>query len=202
MMNELNLIKNKRALVIVAHPDDETIWMGGTIRKQADVRWTIFSLCRSNDIDREPKFRRVCALYNAECIITNLDDEGNLELNEAKEEAKRLILENVNANDYDYIFTHGSNGEYGHYIHIAIHEAVSELIKTGKLKPDAVFYFNYFKKNKHSLQVPNSENFYVDLTASELLDKKRVVAEIHGYAIDGIDVGYCTNPEVFLKLKI
>ena len=39
----------KEALVIVAHPDDETIWMGGTILKNKNWKWTILSLCRASD---------------------------------------------------------------------------------------------------------------------------------------------------------
>ena len=41
----------KKANVIVAHPDDETIWMGGKIIHEKDFQWTILSLCRKDDLD-------------------------------------------------------------------------------------------------------------------------------------------------------
>ena len=65
---------NKTALCIVAHPDDETIWMGGTIMKN-NYNWTIICLCRKNDLDRSPKFKKVCDYYKAKSIISDLDDE-------------------------------------------------------------------------------------------------------------------------------
>lgn len=201
-MNELSLIANKRALIVVAHPDDETIWMGGTIRRHREILWTIFSLCRASDADREPKFRRVCAHYGAECLIADLDDTDEPDNGAAKEEAKKLIKKDISADGYDYIFTHGLNGEYGHPRHIAVHEAVCELIIAKQLKPEAVFYFNYIKKNNGKILAPARDSMTMELTPTELLEKKQIVSEMYGYPFDGIDVGYCTNPEAFKILRI
>jgi len=44
--------------VIVAHPDDETLWAGGTILMHPEVRWTIVALCRKSDRDRAGRFAR------------------------------------------------------------------------------------------------------------------------------------------------
>ena len=54
-MKDFRFANGKKALIIVAHPDDETIWMGGTILKYTELEWTIYSLCRASDKDREPK---------------------------------------------------------------------------------------------------------------------------------------------------
>ena len=68
--------KKKEALCIVAHPDDETIWVGGTILKNKDFNWTILSLCRKNDLGRAPKFRKVCKFYKAKSIGIHLRCES------------------------------------------------------------------------------------------------------------------------------
>src|SRR3989344_779346 len=150
------------ALCIVAHPDDETIWMGGMILKHRDWKWTIFSLCRKDDLDRAPKFKEVCRRYGAREIISNLDDEDLDELTE--EEIKEKIREELERFDYDYIFTHGVNGEYGHIRHKEIHRAVKEMIQSRELKCEIVYYFSYKKGIKGSphdfnlmLPEPNEE---------------------------------------------
>ena len=61
--------EKKDALCVVAHPDDETIWMGGTILRNKNFNWTILSLCRKNDLERAEKFKKVCKFYNAKPII-------------------------------------------------------------------------------------------------------------------------------------
>ncbi len=197
-MSEMKLEDNKKVLVVIAHPDDETIWMGGTIARNKKIDWTIFSLCRASDRDRAPKFKRVCEYCGAKSIIADLDDNGKLNLEEAKQEAKKIILKKIGFNKFDYIFTHGANGEYGHERHIAVHLAINELIKEKKIKPKTVFYFNYVKNKKNYLE-SDSNSIINKLSEKELLEKKRIVAEMYGYPFDGIDVGYCTNLEAFKK---
>src|ERR1039458_2480503 len=55
-----------RAAVVVAHPDDETLWCGGYILNHPEFHWRIVTLCRASDPDRAPKFRRVLQRLGAE----------------------------------------------------------------------------------------------------------------------------------------
>ena len=51
------------AALVVAHPDDETLWAGGTVLMHPDWQWTVVSLCRGGDRDRAPRFlQAVCKL--------------------------------------------------------------------------------------------------------------------------------------------
>ena len=203
-MNDVRFVGGKKALIVVAHPDDETIWMGGTILNNQNLDWTIYSLCRASDTDRAPKFRKVCAMYGAKSIISDLDDEDVLSVGECTKEAEILIKENIASEKIDYLFTHGINGEYGHDRHICVHQAVNNLIKDKIIKPEAVFYFSY-KRNKEDksplILTGNNSDLILNLDKEIFVEKKRIVSEMYGYPYGGVDVEYCTSPEAFTQLK-
>src|SRR3989344_1352789 len=86
--------EKKEALCIVAHPDDETIWMGGTILKNKDFNWTIISLCRKDDPDRAPKFKKACEFYKANSLIFTHGENGeygHLRHKEIHKAVKKMI---------------------------------------------------------------------------------------------------------------
>ncbi|MCK4553894.1 PIG-L family deacetylase [Candidatus Parcubacteria bacterium] len=195
------LMRGERALIIVAHPDDETIWMNGFILKHPQIDWTIFSLCRASDPDRAPKFKRVCKHYGAKAIITDLEDDDKLSLKQTLLIIKKLITKNVSNKKFNYIFTHGSNGEYGHPRHLGVHQAVKQLIKEKNLQPQAIFYFNYKKtgqKEFSPLTARKNSDLILKLTKAEFAKKKKIMTDIYGFDANGIDANYCTNPEAFI----
>lgn len=203
---QLKFERGKRALIIVAHPDDETIWMGGFILKHPGLQWTIFSLCRASDQDRAPKFRRICKLYSAKAIITDLEDNEKLTIDQTIPIIKKLITTKIGNKKFNFLFTHGTNGEYDHPRHIGVQRAVKALIKEGKLNVNTVLFFNYKRAKpgkRPSMEAKKDSDFFLRLSKEIFLKKKHLHSEIHGYAWGGIDVGYCTNPEAFkVKEKI
>jgi len=195
MTKRKKLNRDGSAIVIVAHPDDETIWCGGFIMKHPEFNWTIFSLCRAGDKDRAPKFRRVCKYYNAKAIITDLEDDGQLTVKQTLPIIKKLILKKIDGKKFDFVLTHGANGEYGHARHIGVQQTVKQLIKSKKLAPKIVFYFNYHKNNK-PLAKKNSD-YFIKLNKKEFTGKKWVVTNLYGFSPQAWEVAICTNPEAF-----
>ena len=60
--------------VIVAHPDDETLWAGGTMLMHAEAKWQVVTLCRGSDRERRQKFFQALARFNATGAMGDLED--------------------------------------------------------------------------------------------------------------------------------
>ena len=133
--------------ICTLHPDDELIWMGGTLmQNKENWKTTIISLCRADDKDRNPKFHKACKILGVKCYMEDIDDE---KLSKILSQEYIKKISKYSTKDYDHIFTHNANGEYGHIRHKEIHKAVKEMLKRGTLKSKKVFFFSY-KKMKNN----------------------------------------------------
>ena len=197
----------KNALCIVAHPDDETIWMGGFILHNKNWNWTILSLCRKNDLDRMPKFLRVCKEYNANGIISDLDDEVLKPLNIYDLSLKIFNL--LPLKIYDFIFTHGKNGEYGHLRHKETNKAVLQLINQKKLFSENKYCFNYIPGSQISphdkelkIPIPNKNtDLLFNLTPQEFKNKYMIIHELYGFKNNIFETLSCSKSESFSILQ-
>lgn len=191
-----------KAVVIVAHPDDETIWSGGLIMGHSDWDWTALSLCRADDPDRSAKFKAVCEELRAVGIISDLDDSNPPAAINHRKEIGHRIMATVGQSPWDLCVTHGINGEYGHQRHKEIHAEVLGLVRERMLVCGELWTFAYECDTLSGACSPAKwGDILVELTEEQLVEKRRIVEERYGYARDSFELRACISPEAFRRVK-
>jgi LmbE family N-acetylglucosaminyl deacetylase len=174
--------QSKTVAVIVAHPDDETLWAGGTILSHPTWNCFIISLCRKNDPDRAPRFNEALKILKSQGIMGELDDEPNQDPIEP-EEVEQTILSLLPKKHFDLIISHNPSGEYTRHIrHEEVGEAIINLWNSDKISASEIRLFAY--EDGHKEYYPKAiENaaIYRQLTKRTWHRKYSILTEIYGF---------------------
>lgn len=133
-----------KSVIVVAHPDDETLWAGGlAARGGFDI---ICCSVPKTDPIRAWKFYNACKVLGANGKVLPFIEPGpNQPL---------IGLEVLDLNGYDTIYTHNKLGEYGHLHHKQVHEYI---VKNYSYKK--IFTFNVCERNGDGLTAQLPEPF-------------------------------------------
>jgi len=131
-------------LMIVAHPDDETIFGGGMLLREDGWKVIVVTDGGGDNNDSEQRlteFKSVMQHLNVDYEILGFKDDMNQVLYNEDDVITQLYPIIV-SRDWKKIVTHNEDGEYGHIIHRSVHDIVK------KLNPNNLYFF---KKSEQKL---------------------------------------------------
>ena len=169
-------------VVIVAHPDDETLWAGGTILSHPSWKCFIICLCRGDDPERAQKFYTASKVLKSEGIMGHLDD-GPDQMPLDDREVDRAILDLLPSKHYDLIISHNPSGEYTKHIrHEEISNAVIRLWHSSEISTRELWTFAYEDGDKEYFPRPvRNASIYRNLTKRIWLRKYSIITETYGF---------------------
>jgi LmbE family N-acetylglucosaminyl deacetylase len=198
-MSKHNIFEDaKTALVVVAHPDDETLWSGGTILSHPEINWTILTLCRKSDPDRAPKFFKVAKQFGAKGFMADLDD-GPDQKPLKQTDIQKTILNALPEKSFDIILTHNLKGEYTRHLrHEETSQAVLSLWNDSKLKAKQLLLFAYEDGGgKYTPRPVENADIVIKLTKNVWQKKKDIIISSYGFGTDSFESNAVSQVEAF-----
>lgn len=197
-MRKMNGVSSKNVAVIVAHPDDETLWSGGTILSHPPWNCYIVSLCRGSDPDRSPKFQRALSELKSQGIIGDIDDGPDQQpLDENL--LGQVILDFLPAKYFDLIITHNPSGEYTRHIrHEEVSAAVIKLWYANKIAAPELWTFAYEDGNEKYYPRPVENAPVCNRLTKHVWQKKyTIITKIYGFDPDSWEALTTPKSEAF-----
>jgi len=192
----------KKVAIIVAHPDDETLWAGGTILRNSSWHCYIISLCRREDGNRAPKFYKALGMLNCEGNMGDLDDSA--EQNPlTQSEVEQAILRLLPPKHFDLIITHNPSGEYSRHLrHEEIGRATINLWSAGKISTNKLWTFAYEDGDKaYSPRPMANAHSHSELT-NKIWDKKfKIITETYGFDKYSFEAQATQKTEAFFQFS-
>ncbi|XP_070249352.1 N-acetylglucosaminyl-phosphatidylinositol de-N-acetylase isoform X1 [Myotis yumanensis] len=132
-----------RALLVIAHPDDEAMFFAPTLLGLARLRHPVFLLCFSaGNYYNQGEIRKKELLQSCDVlgipptnvmIIDSRDFPDDPGVEWDTEHVASVLLQHIEVNDINLVVTFDAGGVSGHRNHVALYAAVRTLHSEGKL---------------------------------------------------------------------
>lgn len=186
----------------MAHPDDETLWAGGTILSHPNHKWFIVCLCRANDTERATRFYDTLKQLKARGVMGDLDDGPEQKpLDEKVVESEILRL--LPTTHFDLIMTHNYTGEYTRHLrHEEVNKAVIALWHKEKISCKELWTFAYEDGNKAYFPQAIENANITELLSEQIWAKKyKIITETYGFEKDSWEAETTPTTEAFWKFN-
>ncbi len=196
------MVNKKTVAIIVAHPDDETLWAGGLILNNPN--WDCFIVClsRKYDQDRAPRFYDTLKILLAKGVMGDLDDGPDQHPLE-ETVVEQLILTLLPHQHFDLIITHNPKGEYTkHLRHEETSKAVIKLWHQAKINTSELWVFAYEDGNKsyYPRAAQNATSYFI--LSNEVWQKKySIITDTYGFSKDSWEAKTTPKKEAFIELQ-
>ncbi len=138
-------------LMIVAHPDDETIWGGGHLL-QDKGQYLVVCVTAGTDPIRDDELKHAMAICDAPYLMLGFPDLDTSQKQDRWDVAgpniKATLEIIMTAKNWQAIVTHNPRGEYGHRHHKMVSRFVTSIV-LNRLNPDHLFYFGVYYKSRY-----------------------------------------------------
>lgn len=187
--------------VLVAHPDDETLWAGGTLLSETSWSPFVCCACRAHDADRAPKFHRVLEQLRARGKMADLDD-GPEQSPLADELVEQSLLDCLPSRRFDRILTHSPLGEYTRHLrHEEVARAVLRLWIAGEISSSELWLFAYEDgAGKHLPKAIDTADIALELPREVWSEKYRILAEIYRFEAGSWEARVTPRREAFFRV--
>jgi LmbE family N-acetylglucosaminyl deacetylase len=188
--------------VIVAHPDDETLWAGGLMLMHPGVRWTVAAICRKSDADRAPKFFKAMEEFGAKGFLGDLDDGPEQKPLDGLE-VQHTIMELLPSDRYDAVFTHSMGGEYTRHLrHEETSKAVMKLLEVEKLEARQAWFFAYEDGGgKYLPRAARDSDLQIYLPEYIWQKKYDIITKVYGFSEDSFEAKTTPRCEAFWRFR-
>ena len=142
---QLRSLRSVSNLMVVAHPDDETLWGGATLAPEKG--WGVLCLTNRSTRNRRLAFYKAMKTLGVEGVILDIPDRRSDPATSTDVyQIAAAVSHLLDKGEVKQVLTHGPDGEYGHAFHKLVCETVSQCV--GKFnerssKQIELRYFNF-----------------------------------------------------------